>query len=139
MFRPLSGALIIQLTSVIAMIWDWRTAFRCFGVLSFALAVPMLLFIRRRPEDIGMLPDGARSSPARSGGGAAPATVPEVEWTAREVFRTRSYWLIATAIFVIYTAGSGVGFSMVPYLHEKAGLSMVQAAGVPEPQHLSWP
>ena len=135
MFRPVSGAIIIQLTSAIALVADWRTAFRLFGIFSFALAVPMLLFIRRRPEEIGLLPDGRRpeASMAAAGGPAPAATSGssgEVDWTARQVFRTRTYWLIAATIFVTYTSGSAVGFSMVPYLHEEAGLSMVQAAGV---------
>ena len=135
MFRPVSGAIIIQLTSAIALIADWRTAFRLFGIFSFALALPMLLFIRRRPEEIGLLPDGrCPEAHVAAGSGTAQAvpagTSEEVEWTARQVFRTRTYWLIAATIFVTYTSGSAVGFSMVPYLHEEAGLSMVQAAGV---------
>ena len=135
MFRPVSGAIIIQLTSAIALVADWRTAFRVFGIFSFALALPMLLFIRRRPEEIGLLPDGRRAeTPVASGGSiaqpGATGSAGEVEWTARQVFRTRTYWLIAATIFVTYTSGSAVGFSMVPYLHEEAGLSMVQAAGV---------
>ena len=135
MFRPVSGAVIIQLTSFIAAATDWRTAFRYFGIFSFALAVPMLLFIRRRPEDIGLLPDGAAplSQGAGHRGGSAPGAAgvsEEAQWTARQVFRSRSYWLIAATIFVITASGSGVGFSMVPYLHEEAGLSMAQAVGV---------
>ena len=135
MFRPVSGAIIIQLTSLIALATDWRTAFRYFGLFSLVLAIPMLLFIRRRPEDLGLLPDGAspltQSSAPGGESGAEPAGVEhELEWTAREVFRTRTYWLVATSVFVITAAGSGVGFSMVPYLHEEAGLSMAQAAGV---------
>ena len=135
MFRPVSGAIIIQLTSFIAVATDWRTAFRYFGIFSFALAVPMLLFIRRRPEDIGLLPDGARPVSIGEPGSraAAPSSagvVQEAEWTAREVFHSRTYWLIAAAIFIVTASGSGVGFSMVPYLHEEAGLSMAQAVGV---------
>ncbi len=135
MFRPVSGAIIIQLTSLIAAATDWRTAFRYFGIFSFALAVPMLLFIRRRPEDIGLLPDGARPVSIGEPGSRAAApgsavVVQEAEWTAREVFHSRTYWLIAAAIFIVTASGSGVGFSMVPYLHEEAGLSMAQAVGV---------
>ena len=63
-YRPISGALIIQAFSVIAMFADWRAAFRYLGVFSLALALPMILIMRRRPEDLGLLPDGAQ--PARS-------------------------------------------------------------------------
>lgn len=58
MFRPLSGAILIQLIAAIAIVYDWRVAFRCIGVLSLFFTLPMLLIIRRRPEDIGLLPDG---------------------------------------------------------------------------------
>lgn len=58
MFRPISGAIIIQIISIFALTFGWRTAFSYLGLLSLALTVPMLLVIRRRPEDIGLLPDG---------------------------------------------------------------------------------
>ena len=62
-YRPLSGALIIQAFSIIAVFADWRTAFRYLGFFSLALTIPMLLIMRRRPEDIGLLPDGASRNP----------------------------------------------------------------------------
>ena len=62
-YRPISGALIIQAFSVIAVLADWRAAFRYLGFFSLALAVPMIIIMRRRPEDIGLLPDGARAEP----------------------------------------------------------------------------
>ena len=68
MYRPISGALIIQAFSVIAVLADWRTAFRYLGFFSLVLAIPMILIMRRRPEDIGLLPDGA--TPGRVGHGA---------------------------------------------------------------------
>ena len=56
--RPISAALNIQLISLVALAYGWRTAFRCLGLASLALIVVFFLFIRR-PEDIGLLPDGA--------------------------------------------------------------------------------
>ncbi len=141
-YRPLSGALIIQAFSVIAVFADWRTAFRYLGIFSLALAVPMLIIMRRRPEDIGLLPDGAPPNPAgaeTSGAGAASASgggrppsrgEGTVSSTAREALRTQAFWVMAAVTLIEVAATSGLGFSLVPYLREAASLSTPQAAGV---------
>ena len=140
-YRPVSGALIIQAFSVITLLADWRMAFRLLGVFSLFLAVPMLIVMRRRPEDIGLLPDGARAPPAtgpsdpvpagRGGHGAPRGTVAaEVSWTSREAMRSRAFWMVSMVAFLNVTGSSGLGFSLVPYLHEFAGLTTPQAAGV---------
>ncbi len=140
-YRPISGALIIQIFSVIAVFAGWRIAFRYLGVFSLALAEPMAILMRRRPEDIGLLPDGAPldggvapASPAagthRAGRQTAVRAAPETSWTAGQAIRTQGFWLVALTTFLAVTGSSGLGFSMVPYLHESAGLSTPQAAGV---------
>ena len=141
-FRPISGALIIQAFSAIAVFADWRTAFRYLGFFSLALAIPMAILMRRRPEDIGLLPDGAPPNPSATGASAAdggpgpagqaapPGTAAGVSWTAREALRTQAFWLMAVVTFVKVTATSGLGFNLVPHLREFAGLTTPQAAGV---------
>ena len=139
-YRPISGALIIQAFSVITLLADWRTAFRLLGVFSLFLAIPMVIIMRRRPEDIGLLPDGARAPSAA--GGSQPASAQhggrgtrtgaseDVSWTGREALRSRAFWLISIVAFLNVTGSSGLGFSLVPYLHEFAGLTTPQATGV---------
>ena len=136
-YRPISGALIIQAFSVITLLADWRMAFRLLGVFSLFLAIPMVIIMRRRPEDIGLLPDGARapsatrpSDSARAGRGAAAQPAAEASWTSREAMRTKAFWMVSMVAFLNVTGSSGLGFSLVPYLHEFAGLSTPQAAGV---------
>ena len=141
-YRPISGALIIQAFSIIAIFADWRTAFRYLGIFSLALVIPMVLVMRRRPEDIGLLPDGAARNPSASGraaagsGGARAARTdargesPDVSWTAREALRTQAFWVMAIVTFLKVAATSGLGFSLVPHLREFAGLTTAQAAGV---------
>ncbi|MGQ4808069.1 hypothetical protein NKDENANG_01436 [Candidatus Entotheonellaceae bacterium PAL068K] len=141
MFRPLSGAVLIQLISAMAVVYGWRFAFRGLGILSVLLTLPMLLMIRRHPEDIGLLPDGdtaAAQAPTESptrqhnpgsrqaGGGETLERV----WIARAVLRTRAFWLVAVTTFLGVTSSSAIGFNMVPYLYEQAHLSTTQAAGV---------
>ena len=137
-YRPISGAVIIQAFTAISVFADWRTAFRFLGFFSLALAIPMVVIMRRRPEDIGLLPDGASPDAAPSavgnaaaqGNRASPFVAAEVSSTAREALRTHAFWLVAAVAFLEVTATSGLGFSLVPYLREFAGLTTPQAAGV---------
>ena len=138
-YRPISGALIIQAFSVIAVFADWRAAFRYLGIFSLALAVPMIIIMRRRPEDIGLLPDGAEPSaagPASAGRGSGPGANPSqqgqgtVSSTAREALRTQAFWVMAAVTLIEVAATSGLGFSLVPHLRDFAGLTTPQAAGV---------
>jgi len=135
-FRPFSGAINIQLFSVLAAAYGWRSTYRFLGIFSLALTLPMALLMRRGPEDIGLQPDGGpvagtplrQQNGSQSGPVAAPAA--EESWTAREALRTRTYWLVALTAFLSTTAHTSVSFSLVPYLREAAGISIGQAAGV---------
>ena len=141
-YRPISGAVIIQAFPLIAVLADWRTAFRYLGVFSLALTVPMIIIMRRRPEDIGLLPDGAprdvpgpespsaASRATQAGGAAAPGAAAEVSLTTKEALRTQAFWVMAVVTFLKVAATSGLGFSLVPHLREFAGLTTPQAAGV---------
>ena len=132
-FRPMAGAINIQIFALIALSQTWREGFRYLGIFSIALIIPVVLLMRRRPEDIGLLPDGADPIPA-----AGPlhtmdrpaVASTESSWTVREATRTRAYWLIVATASVGTLASSSVGFSMVPYLVEGVGLSVGAAAWV---------
>ena len=139
-YRPIGGAINIQIISFIAIRYGWRAAYRYWGILSFILILPLVLIMRRRPEDIGLLPDGAspqemaqvdalaRGSRAGSMSGGGPGV--EFSWTAKEAWRTPSYWLIgATAVMGTIATGT-TGYSLVPYLYEEAGITKTQAVGV---------
>ena len=136
--RPLGGALVIQLVAFIAIYSDWRTAFQYLGIASLVMVIPLVVIMRRRPEDIGLLPDGATRAPAASPGLARGRSrwtssvvgATEFDWRAGEALRTRSFWFIAVTAALATLASSAVGFSLVPYLTEEAGLPVAYATGV---------
>ena len=137
--RPISAALNIQLISLVALAYGWRAAFRLLGFASLGLIAIFALLIRRRPEDIGLLPDGASQAQAPinglSGGVSATESAPlpedrEASWTTREALRTRAFWMLAIASLLGVMGSSGLAFNMVPYFREVSGLSTALAAGV---------
>ncbi len=134
-FRPIAGAINIQIFALIAINQSWREAYRYLGIFTFALIIPVLLLMRRRPEDIGLSPDGARGTPSPQPSSGRRENAPhsllsESSWTVREAIRTRPYWLIVATASVGTLASSSAGFSLVPYLVEGADLSVTAAAGV---------
>jgi sugar phosphate permease len=139
--RPMGGAIVIQLVALIAIFYDWRAAYKLLGVASLVMVAPLVLIMRRRPEDLGLLPDGARpgevdAAPASGHGGgrrrwsSSEAGGPEFDWRAGEALRTRTFWFIAGTAAAGTLTSSAVGFSLVPYLTEEVSLSRAQAAGV---------
>jgi len=130
-FRPISVAINIMLMSALATRYSWRTAFNYLGVVSVLLILPVLVLMRRRPEDIGLLPDGDQVSVSDSGSRAraAGSLRAEFSWTVREAFGTRTLWFIILTSVLSTTASSTVGFSLKPYLVE-VGISQTQAAAV---------
>ena len=121
-FRPVSGAINIQIISVIAAASSWRVAYRLLGVFSILLVVPLFLIMRKRPEDIGLRPDGDESAahlrpaaPAARRMGQTPASS-DGSWSAGEALATSAFWLIVSAeMLTILTSGT-VGYQIVPFL-----------------------
>ncbi len=93
----------------------WRQAWMVLGVVAWVLVlVPMALLMKRRPEDVGLLPDGETA-------GSAAATDrsvrrDDVTWTRKEAMGTRAFWLLVLA-FPIGTVGmSAVTVHFYAYL-----------------------
>ena len=134
MARPIGGAINIQIISLIAQAYTWRVAYRALGVFAIVLVVPLFLFMRRRPEDIGLLPDGDRRLPladahrAEAGESSAIRARKEFDWKAREAAATPTFWLIVSAEALSVMTAGAIGFQIVPFLKE-ADASQVVAAG----------
>jgi sugar phosphate permease len=135
MARPFGGAINIQAISLIARTYDWRVAYRALGVFALVMAIPLFVVMRRRPEDIGLRPDGDENpEPARSAHQRTPASrtelsdeEPEFDWRPGEAVRTSTFWLILIAISVIILTSGSVSFQIVPFLKD-SGQSQAVAA-----------
>lgn len=133
MARPFGGAVNIQAISLIARTYDWRMAYRVLGVFALVMTIPLFVVMRRRPEDIGLRPDGDEN-PERSAHQRTPAPrtqlsdqEPEFDWRAGEAVRTPTFWLILIAISVIILTSGSVSFQIVPFLKD-SGQSQAVAA-----------
>ena len=107
MGNALSGALLVPLSVFVMGLFGWRAAWVANGLL-FLPVIPLTFLLVRRPEDMGLRPDGAKSdaemAPAPRGGHGHGAHGPRrgshepaVSFTLREVIKMRSFWLLVLA------------------------------------------
>jgi MFS family permease len=127
MALPLGGSVLTIVGQLIIESHGWRAAFTVFGIALLVLYfVPALLIIRRRPEDLGLLPDGAA---ALSDGAEATnvASRPETSWTLAQAVRTKTLWLLIVGLWLGVMANGAVSFHVVAYYSDQ-GLSATVAA-----------
>ena len=137
MARPCFGAINVQIITFIAVHSSWRTSYKLLGSYSILLFLPLILFMRRTPEEIGLMPDGKKhkgnineSKKSVEASGTNHSTDPEnISWTTKETVRTTSFWLIVAAEFLIILTSGTIGFQIVPFLND-SGYSLKIAAAV---------
>jgi MFS family permease len=111
-FLPLAGWLTERL--------GWRDALLVLAVILGAVTIPAhALVLRRRPEDLGLLPDGAAPTP-----GEPPAPPAGVPLTC--ALRDPAYWWLTVAFFLGMTAAVAIGVYLIPILLER-GESLARA------------
>lgn len=106
--------------------YDWRTAWFVLGCLVWAtLVLPAWLFVRDRPEDLGLQPDGldslehphASTSPVISG------------WSVAQVVRDPTFWKLLSVPATSGMVGTGLIFHQVSLLGSR-GVSPTWALGL---------
>ncbi len=104
---------------------SWRGSFQMLGLAVLVIFVPIsAIVLRRRPEDIGLVPDGEAST--RQSKESRPVSLSEEErivnkkwastpWTLSKAMRTFPFWGIFLEQFLIATAGSIIIVHQVAY------------------------
>ena len=113
-----SGQALMPLVLITPIIiaYSWRHAYMVLAVVTFVLiVVPAWLFIRRRPEDFGLLPDGDAPDVAPTATGDSRPVVQDVEesFTLQEARKTMAFWLITIAVMMVVFAQTSVNLHAV--------------------------
>jgi MFS family permease len=100
MFIPLSQWLIGAV--------GWRDAWTIFGIMVIALVVPLcILFMRRQPEDMGLLPDGGLETPAAAMKRRRHPEATTEEWTVGEALHQPVLYLLLAGMVLSGLALNG--------------------------------
>jgi len=111
----MAGLVAMPLIAQFAIEHDgWRAGWLALGVLTLLVGfVPAWLFLARRPEDLGLSPDGA---PAAAGAAAPPA---EARFSRAQAVRTPAFWLLMLYTVLVYPVQAGVSLHQAPHLIER--------------------
>ena len=109
----------------------WRSACITLGVIVLVVAGPLNLMLRRRPEDLGLRPDGD-AAPAAGAPARAPLRVVDpawaaVDWTLARAMRTARFWWVGLGLFCGLYAWYAVQVHQTQVLRD-AGFSAAEAA-----------
>jgi MFS family permease len=96
---------------------------------------PSLLFMRRRPEDMGLLPDGrsdAQQETSRPANKAesiksGPSARSDFLWTRREALGTSAFWLIVITFGVSHVGVTGLNLHVFSFVSDQGHPAMVAA------------
>ncbi|MEK7216185.1 MAG: MFS transporter, partial [Chloroflexota bacterium] len=129
MSLPLGGSVFAFVAPlVMGGIGGWRGVFAWSAVLTLLVAIPGGVLLRRRPEDVGLLPDGGPAAGSTSVGHpqGARAGEPAPAYTLREALRTSALWLIIFSQLIAAIAISTFGFHQSSFYTDQ-GLDVVVA------------
>jgi sugar phosphate permease len=142
---------IVMLPALQALVvrHGWRAGCTLLGVLALVVLVPLNLLLRRRPQDIGLAPDGDADTHAAAQARRTNVVDPAwaaVDWTLARAMRTSRFWWIAVAYFGALFSWYAVQVHQTKYLTEIGfgapeaawALGAVSLAGVPGQIALGW-
>jgi MFS family permease len=117
---PLGSAVLSLVYQFFVLRYSWRSAFLALGVALWGFVViPGLIFLRRRPEDLGLHPDGLAAPPSRHTESmdmySAGSATAERSWSRAEAVRSPTLWLLVSSAFLAAIGTGGVAFHTAAY------------------------
>ncbi|UZE47988.1 MFS transporter [Rhodopseudomonas sp. P2A-2r] len=119
----------------------WRTACTTIGILVLVVLLPINLLLRKRPQDMGLQPDGddAPTAAFKPVSNVVDHAWVSVDWTLRRAMRTARFWWLALGLFGGLYAWYAVQVHQTKYLIDIGfspgvaawALGMVSLFGVP--------
>ena len=106
--------------------YGWRVGALGLGILTWSITlIPTILFLRRRPEDLGLVPDGntervtieddsmlAESSKTKS-------AKLDLSLNRSQAMKTPAFYFILFATSSLYYGGAGINFNLFPFFTDQ--------------------
>jgi len=131
----LSGALVPVVTWLVHQ-YGWRTTFVMVGIGTWLVCLRLALLVRHRPQQYGLLPDGApHLAVVESRNFTTEEVVLEpdseaVGFTARKALRTAPFWLITIAYTLGFLGLNAATVHLIPHLQDVGFSAQVAALSV---------
>ncbi len=105
----LGGMVMNPTNTYLLQTFGWRRSYVILGIAMSLIAIPLiLLLIKTRPSDMGLLPDGDEPAEKKND--------PVTGQTLTEAIRTSPFWFVAANMFLINLMANAMGAHCIPYL-----------------------
>lgn len=105
------AAIMIPVTNQIIAVFGWQWGYRILAIMGLAILLPsILLVIRDRPEDMGLLPYGMNEDGLQS---------VKSQWTGftrEQAVRTPMFWFLSLSMLILGLMAGGIQQHTMPYL-----------------------
>lgn len=125
----MAGLIAMPLIAQTAIVYDgWRTGWLAIGATVLIVGfLPNWLLMVRRPEDMGLFPDGDRRSPLDDEVETVRLRPVEPTFTRAEAMRTTAFWTLSIYTLLVFPVQAGVSLHQAPHLIER-GIDPTTAA-----------
>ena len=109
------GLIAMPLIVQAAILYDgWRAGWLAVGLTVLVIGfVPTWALMVRRPEDMGLVPDGPVAGTGNDGGEVD--TIAEPTFTRAQALRTPAFWLLSLYTLLCYPVQAGVSLHQAPH------------------------
>ena len=117
------GMVLVPLLVYVADRYGFVTTTLVAALLLWASVLPLAVFVvKRRPQDLGLLPDGMpESEQGRVAANAGGAPADHRQWTRTGALRTVAFWLIAIPFALGFVAQVGFLVHQLSFLQPSLG------------------
>jgi len=117
---PVSNTFMVPLAQLVMLGYGWRAVFVGMSVLTVLLVIPTFWLLRKRPEDVGLLPDG---EPLQADQSNAPVHFSsDHDFTLHEAMHTRTFWFLVVGQFIAVLISGSASFHLFQH-YADAGIS----------------
>ena len=119
-------SLVPMIATAIMDQYSWREAYLGLGILIIVIAFPIVaLVMKNSPKDKGQFPDGEAAQDESSDSHEGKWLI---GFTAKQVLRHRSFWLIVGSFAIVGLTTSTILIHMIPLMIDR-GMTRAEAAG----------
>ena len=117
----MAGLVAMPLIAQLAMRQHgWRGGWLAIGSVTLLIGfLPVWLFMVRRPEDLGLVPDRAAGNIAGGATKAGPTIYPEPSFSRKQALGTSAFWLLLLYTVLVYPVQAGVSLQQAAHLIER--------------------
>ncbi|MBS57286.1 MAG: hypothetical protein CL735_00800 [Chloroflexi bacterium] len=117
----LGGIVMLPATQIFIENIGWRNTWILLAIIFMLITIPIsAIFLRRRPEDLGLKVDGESASEKINNSKPFATkqiekTEDEISWTVKDALHTRTFWMLTIIFALVGLAQGGAGVHRIPF------------------------